>query len=309
MFRSSWISEMEYHIPVLLTESIRGLIIDPEGVYVDATFGGGGHSRGILKKLGKGRLFAIDQDSEAEPNAQDINDPRLTFIPGNFRHVKKYLKLYGIMKIDGLLADLGISSHQIDRPERGFSTRFEGDLDMRMDNCMDLTAENIINNYSSENLQRIFSEFGEVRNARTLAQAIVRERINHPITTTGDLLDILEKMVPRQKRFKYFAQVFQALRIEVNDEINALKELLLQSGTLIKAGGRLVILSYHSLEDRLVKNFILKGNFEGIEQKDIYGHSDKPFQAVNRRPLMPSEKELLYNPRAKSAKLRVAEKT
>ncbi len=308
MFRSSWISEMEYHIPVLLDESIRDLIVDPDGVYVDATFGGGGHSRGILKELEEGRLFAIDQDSDAESNAQNINDPRLTFIYGNFRHVKKYLKLYGVEKVDGLIADLGISSHQIDQPERGFSTRFEGDLDMRMDNCMDLTAENIINDYSSENLQRIFSEYGEVRNARTLSQAIVRERINHPITSTRDLLEILEKLVPRQKRFKYFAQVFQALRIEVNDEINALKELLMQSGGLIKTGGRMVILSYHSLEDRLVKNYIQKGNFEGIDQKDIYGHSDKPFRAVNRKPLMASETELKGNPRAKSAKLRIAEK-
>jgi 16S rRNA (cytosine1402-N4)-methyltransferase len=276
---------------------------------VDATFGGGGHSIGILKELEDGRLFAIDQDSEAESNTQDINDPRLTFISGNFRHVKKYLKLYGVTKINGLLADLGISSHQIDQAERGFSTRFEGNLDMRMDNNMDLTAGNIINTYSQENLQRIFSEYGEVRNARTLAQTIIRERINHPIVTTGDFISMLEKLVPNQKRFKYFAQVFQALRIEVNDEINALKELLLQSGGLIKAGGRLVILSYHSLEDRLVKNFIHKGNFDGIDQKDIYGHADTPFRAINRKPLMASEKELKANPRAKSAKLRIAEKT
>lgn len=309
MFRGSWISEMEYHIPVLRNDCIRGLIIDPNGVYVDATFGGGGHSIEILKELSEGRLFAIDQDSEAEPNVQNINDPRLTFISGNFRHVKKYLKLYGVTKIDGLLADLGISSHQIDQPERGFSTRFEGDLDMRMDNCMDLTAANIINTYSQENLQRIFSEYGEVRNARTLAQTIVRERINHPILTTRDFRDILEKLVSNSRRFKYFAQVFQALRIEVNDEINALKELLLQSGGLIKTGGRLVILSYHSLEDRLVKNYILKGNLEGIEQKDIYGRSEKPFTPVNRKPLRASEEELEFNPRAKSVKLRIAEKT
>lgn len=299
---------MRYHIPVLLKESIQGLIIDPEGVYVDATFGGGGHSREILKELKSGRLFAMDQDSEAESNAQDIKDPRLTFISGNFRHVKKYLKLYGVMKIDGLIADLGISSHQIDRPERGFSTRFEGDLDMRMDKSMDLTAENIINHYSSENLQRIFTEYGEVRNARTLSQTIVRERINHPVATTRDLVGLLEKLVPPPKRFKYFAQVFQALRIEVNDEINALKELLLQSGSLIRKGGRLVILSYHSLEDRLVKNFIQKGNFEGVEQKDIYGLSDNPFRAVNRKPIMADGEELKVNPRAKSAKLRIAEK-
>jgi 16S rRNA (cytosine1402-N4)-methyltransferase len=262
-----------------------------------------------LKELERGRLFAMDQDSEAESNAQDIKDPRLTFIPVNFRHVKKYLKLYGIMKIDGLIADLGISSHQIDRPERGFSTRFEGNLDMRMDKNMDLTAENIINHYSGENLQRIFTEYGEVRNARTLSQTIVRERINHPIATTRDLVDLLEKLVPPQKRFKYFAQVFQALRIEVNDEINALKEMLLQSGSLIRRGGRLVILSYHSLEDRLVKNFIQKGNFEGVEQKDIYGRSDNPFRAVNRKPLVASGQELKANPRAKSAKLRIAEKS
>jgi 16S rRNA (cytosine1402-N4)-methyltransferase len=300
---------MKYHIPVLLDKCIQGLIIDRDGVYVDATFGGGGHSNGILQVLGEGRLFSIDQDNEAELNAQDIKNPRFTFISGNFRHVKKYLKLYGVAKIDGLLADLGISSHQIDQPERGFSTRFEGKLDMRMDNCMDLTAENIINHYSSENLQRVFSEFGEIRNARTLAQTIVRERINHRITNTRDLVEILEKRVPGQKRYKYFAKVFQALRIEVNDEINALKDLLLQSGGLIKTGGRLVILSYHSLEDRLVKNYIQKGNFEGIEQKDIYGRSENPFRAVNRRPLTASEREIEENPRARSAKLRIAEKT
>ncbi|MBR9999341.1 MAG: 16S rRNA (cytosine(1402)-N(4))-methyltransferase RsmH [Cyclobacteriaceae bacterium] len=300
---------MDYHIPVLLDECIRGLNIDPDGVYVDATFGGGGHSRVILEKLDNGRMFAFDQDEDAETNARDIIDPRFRFISGNFRHIKKYLKLYEVKKIDGLIADLGVSSHQIDQPERGFSTRFEGNLDMRMDNTIDITAGNIINTYSQENLQRIFSEYGEVRNARTLAQVIVRERIRGKILTTQDFTGILEKLVPGHKRFKYFAQVFQALRIEVNDEINALKELLMQSAGMLKTGGRLVILSYHSLEDRLVKNYLLKGNFEGTEQKDIYGHSDNPFMAINRKPMMASPGELERNPRAKSARLRIAEKT
>jgi len=308
MYRSTLISEMDYHIPVLLGESIRGLAINPEGVYVDATFGGGGHSEKILEELRNGRLFAIDQDVEAEQNAADFQDLRLTFVSGNFRHVKRYLKLYGVIEIDGLIADLGISSHQIDQPERGFSTRFEGKLDMRMDNTMDLTAGIIINTYSQENLQRIFTEYGEVKNARTLSKTIVRERINRKITTTLDLIEILEGLAPKPKRFKYFAQVFQSLRIEVNDEINALKELLLQATGLIRKGGRLVILSYHSLEDRLVKNYIQKGNFEGVEQKDLYGNVEKPFRAITRKPMVASTKEKESNPRAKSAKLRIAEK-
>jgi 16S rRNA (cytosine1402-N4)-methyltransferase len=309
MFSGSWISEMDYHIPVLFDESIRGLNIDPDGVYVDATFGGGGHSTGILEKLEKGRLFAFDQDEDAEANAGHLSDPRFKFIPGNFRHIKKYLKMYQINTVDGLIADLGVSSHQIDQPERGFSTRFEGNLDMRMDNTLDITAGTIINTYSQENLQRIFSEYGEVRNARTLAGSIVRARIGGEIRTTREFTRILEGLIPGHKRYKYYAQVFQALRIEVNDEINALKELLMQSAGILKPGGRLVILAYHSLEDRLVKNYILKGNFEGTEKKDIYGHADKPFRAVNKKPLTASAEELVSNPRAKSVKMRIAEKT
>jgi 16S rRNA (cytosine1402-N4)-methyltransferase len=309
MFSASWISEMDYHIPVLLDECIRGLNIDPDGVYVDATFGGGGHSSAILEKLENGRLFAFDQDEDAEANTRHLNDPRLRFISGNFRHIKKYLKLFEVKKIDGLIADLGVSSHQIDQPERGFSTRFEGNLDMRMDNSLDLTAGTIINTYSRENLQRLFSEYGEVRNARTLAEAIVRARIGSKIKTTREFTGLLENLVPGHKKFKYFAQVFQALRIEVNDEINALKELLMQSKGILKPGGRLVILSYHSLEDRLVKNYIQKGNFEGTEQKDIYGHAEKFFRAVNKKPLTASADELAANPRAKSVRLRIAEKT
>ncbi len=299
---------MDYHIPVLLDDSLKGLNIFPNGIYVDATFGGGGHSRGILQNLENGQLFSLDWDNEAELNKYYIDDKRFTFISGNFRHLKRYLKFYGIFHIDGLIADLGISSHQIDQPERGFSTRFNGVLDMRMDRSNDLTAEKIINTYSAQNLQRIFSEYGEVKNARTLAQHIARERINQTIISTRNLIQIIEKLVPDHKRFKYFAQVFQALRIEVNDEINALKELLIQGADLIKPGGRIVILSYHSLEDRLVKNFINKGNFEGQEEKDIYGHVQKPFRAVNRKPISASVDELLKNPRSKSVKLRIGEK-
>jgi len=299
---------MDYHIPVLLEDSLSGLKIDPNGIYVDATFGGGGHSWEILQKLDKGQLYSLDMDSDAELNKYNIDDNRFTFISGNFRHLRRYLKSYGIYNIDGLIADLGISSHQIDQPERGFSTRFNGVLDMRMDRSSDLTAEKIINTYTAQNLQRIFSEYGEVKNARTLALTIARERINQSIISTRNLIQIIEKIVPDHKRFKYFAQVFQALRIEVNDEINALKELLIQSADLIKPGGRIVILSYHSLEDRLVKNFINKGNFEGLEEKDIYGHVQKPFRAVNRKPFIASVDELIKNPRSKSVKLRIGEK-
>ncbi len=299
---------MPYHVPVLLKESIQGLDIHPDGIYVDVTFGGGGHSREILKELGNGRLIAFDQDSDAESNFSSMDNPNITFIAGNFRHLRRYLKLYGIDSINGLLADLGISSYHIDQPDRGFSTRFEGVLDMRMDKNSSLTARDIVNDYSRDQLQRVFTEYGEIRNAKALTQEILRSRVNNPLNTTTDLVNLLNRFVKSKNRYKYFAQVFQALRIEVNDEINALKKLLGQTSDLLVSGGRMAVIAYHSLEDRLVKNFINKGNFEGKVEKDIYGNFSKPMKAVNRKPITPSQEEISLNPRARSAKLRIAEK-
>lgn len=297
-----------YHEPVMLEECIQGLNLEPDGIYIDATFGGGGHSREILKRLAGGRLFGMDQDIDVKNNITLKGNGKFDFIQGNFRHVKRFLKLYGINRINGLLADLGISSHQIDVPERGFSTRFSGELDMRMDKEKDLTARMIINTYSREQLQNIFSRYGEIRNARKLADNILRARINRKINTTDDLLSVAKDSVPDKRVNKYFAQVFQALRLEVNDEIGALKDLLEQSSELIMKGGRLVVITYHSLEDRLVKNMINRGNVEGQEKKDLYGNVSKPFKPVNRKPITPSPDELKINPRARSAKLRIGEK-
>ena len=298
----------DYHVPVMLSECIEGLNIKSGGVYVDATFGGGGHSREIIKRITIGRLFGIDQDEEARENAALFDPGKFTFIDSNFRFLNKFLKLEGIEKLDGLLADLGVSSHQIDEPERGFSTRFDAMLDMRMNRNQELTAEKIINTYPSRDLQLVLGNYGEIRNARTLADNIIRSRIEAPVQTTGELVNILKKFVPANKRNKYYAQVFQALRIEVNDELGALKDLLNQSANLLKSGGRLVIMAYHSLEDRLIKNFINTGSFEGREVKDIYGNSQKPFRAINRKPIMASDIEVRENNRARSARLRIAEK-
>jgi len=298
----------DYHIPVMLSECIEGLNIKSEGTYVDATFGGGGHSREIIKRLKGGRLFGIDQDEDARTIAAGFDSGKFTFIDINFRHLKRYLRLEGVEKLDGLLADLGVSSHQIDVPERGFSTRFDATLDMRMDRNQDLTAEKVINTYPRQELQQVLGRYGEIRNARTLAENIIRARIEAPVRTTGELVNILKGFVPANKRNKYYAQVFQALRIEVNDELGALKDLLRQSADLLKSGGRLVIMAYHSLEDRIIKNFIQTGDFEGMEVRDIYGNSSKPFKAVYRKPVMASEEEIRNNNRARSAKLRVAEK-
>ena len=299
---------MAYHIPVLLEECIDGLNIKPDGIYVDVTFGGGGHSREIIKKIDGGLLVGVDQDSDAEANATEFDVNKFLFISSNFRYLKRYLKMKGVNKIDGLLADLGISSHQIDEPERGFSTRFDAKLDMRMNQDQELTAEKIINSYSRDQLQRLLGNYGEVRNARTLADNIIRERIEAPVRTTSELTDILKKFVPANKRNKYFAQVFQALRIEVNDEMEALKDFLKQTPEVLKPGGRLVVISYHSLEDRPVKNFMRSGNFEGNIKKDFYGNVVADFNVITRKPITPGEEEINRNSRARSAKLRIAEK-
>jgi len=296
-----------YHVPVLLKESIEGLAINPEGIYVDVTFGGGGHSREILKHLKGGKLYAFDQDADAVDNAKDLIGPNFTLIPANFRYIKKYLRLNEVDKVDGLLGDLGISSHQIDTPERGFSIRYDAPLDMRMDRAIEKTAADIINKYSEHGLHSIFGMYGEVRNAKTLAQALVKERINKPINRTSELIEVLSKYAPRGKESKYYAQVFQALRIEVNEELEALKDLLEQSQQVLKPGGRLSIISYHSLEDRLVKNFVQQGKFHGDAEKDLYGNTNKPFNAVCKA-IDPNDEEKERNNRARSARLRIAER-
>ncbi len=299
---------MSYHVPVLLKESIEGLYLQQGGVYADLTFGGGGHTKEILKNLEGGRVFGFDQDQDAVANANDIQDDRFTLIEGNFRFMKRYLKFQGVEKIDGLLADLGISSHQIDSPDRGFSTRFDGKLDMRMDRSAKRTAREVVSEYSEEDLHRIFGMYGEVRNARTLAAAIVKSRVNKQINTIADFKDIVLPLAPRKAENKYLAQVFQGLRIEVNDELKSLEEMLLQTSEVIRKGGRLVIISYHSLEDRIVKNFINKGKFFGELEKDIYGNYETPFHAINKKPIEASDEEVKINNRARSAKLRIAER-
>lgn len=298
----------EYHEPVMLQQCLEGLAIKPNGIYVDLTFGGGGHSKAILEKLTGGKLFGFDQDQDAELNVETIDHPGFEFVQANFRFVKKYLKLYGIKQVDGVLADLGVSSHQFNKAERGFSTRFDADLDMRMDQNADKTARQILNEYSEADLHKIFGLYGEVRNAKTLAAAIVSARAASPINTIAELKEVLSKYAKRGRENKYYAQVFQALRIEVNEELKALEEALLQMEDVIKPGGRLVVMSYHSLEDRLVKNFINKGKLSGEEEKDFYGNVLKPFKAVNRKPIIADEQEVEINNRARSAKLRIAER-
>ncbi len=298
----------EYHQPVLLQACIDGLNLQPGGTYVDITFGGGGHSREILNQLEGGRLFGFDQDADARANAQAIDDKRLTFVASNFRNIKRYLRLYGVTQVDGILADLGISSHQIDTPERGFSTRFDADLDMRMNQQAERTAREVVNEYTEANLHRILGMYGEITNARTAAGAIVSARSNRPIKTINDLKAALQRYAPRGKENKFFAQVFQALRIEVNEEMAALEEFLEQVPEVLKPGGRLVVMSYHSLEDRPVKNFIAKGKFSGEVEKDLYGNDLKPLQSITRKPIEATPDEVARNPRARSAKLRIAEK-
>lgn len=299
----------EYHVPVMLGECIGGLAIKESGVYVDVTFGGGGHSREILKHLGEdGRLFGFDQDADAKLNAEQIEQRSFTFIEANFRYLKRYLKLHGIKQVDGILADLGISSHQIDEPERGFSTRSEAVLDMRMDQGAQLTAKKVVNEYDEAALHKMLGIYGEVKNAKTLAAAIVSERFSRPFDTTADLIELLKTLAPRGREFKYYAQVFQAIRMEVNDEMGALEDFLNQAVDVLKPGGRLVVESYHSLEDRMVKNFINKGKIFGEVEKDFFGNQLKPLKAITRKPVTASEEELNKNNRARSAKLRVAEK-
>jgi 16S rRNA (cytosine1402-N4)-methyltransferase len=299
----------EYHVPVMLKECVEGLSINPSGTYVDVTFGGGGHSTEILKHLNsEGRLFGFDQDSDAKVNAEKIQNRSFTFVQANFRHIKRYLKLYGVKQVDGILADLGISSHQIDEPSRGFSTRAEADLDMRMDMNSPLKAMDVVNEYSEAQLHKILGMYGEVKNAKTLAAAIVSERFSKPFKTTAELIQLLDKLAPRHREYKYYAQVFQAIRIEVNDEMGALEDFLVQSAEVLKPGGRLVVESYHSLEDRMVKNFIVKGKIFGDVDKDFFGNQLKPYAAVNRKPMIANDEELKENKRARSAKLRIAER-
>jgi len=298
-----------YHEPVMLSECLDGLNIRTDGIYVDVTFGGGGHSRAILEKLTTGRLLVFDQDPDAVANAEQWkDDPRFTFIAANFRHIKRYLKLHKAEKVDGILADLGVSSHQINTPERGFSTRFQADLDMRMNPNNEKTAREVLNVRSATELQSILGRYGEVTNARTAAEAIFSARHNSPIETVNDLKGILMRYAPKHRENKYFAQVFQALRIEVNDEMKVLEEFLMQVPEVLNPGGRLVVMSYHSLEDRPVKNFIQKGKFDGEVEKDFYGNEIKPLKSITRKPIEATEEEVKRNPRARSAKLRIAEK-
>jgi 16S rRNA (cytosine1402-N4)-methyltransferase len=299
--------QQQYHIPVLLNEVIEGLLIQPEGVYVDCTFGGGGHSKAILQRLGEdGRLIAFDQDSDAEKNLPP--DPRLIFVTQNFRHLSRFLRLHQFTALDGILADLGVSSHQFDEAERGFSTRFNAALDMRMDQRQQLTAADVINTYSAEQLHKIFEQYGEVTNAKTLARTIVDLRATVSMNTIDAFKNAIREIVKGNPN-KYFAQVFQALRLEVNDELGALKEMLQQIPTLLKPGGRAAIITFHSLEDRLVKNFFRRGSFDEPDQNPfINNEPEKLLKLVNKKPITASEGEIKQNPRSRSAKLRIAEK-
>lgn len=297
---------MAYHEPVLLFESVDGLNVKPDGIYVDVTFGGGGHSREILRRLNdRGRLFAFDQDPDAQQNV--IEDERFNLIPQNFRYLDKFLRFYGIPQVDGILADLGVSSHQFDSDARGFSIRFDSELDMRMDQGAEISALIVVNEYEEEQLASVLFQYGELRNSRALAREIVKTRKVEKIRTSFQLRDAISRHLPRQKQNKVLAQVFQAIRIEVNGEMEALKEFLLQSAEFIAAGGRLSVISYHSLEDRLVKRYINNGVFEGEPLKDFYGNVKRPFNRVGKL-ILPSEKEIARNNRARSAKLRVAER-
>ncbi len=296
-----------YHNPVLLKESINGLLIQQAGIYVDATYGGGGHSKEILSRLGEnGTLLAFDQDDDAINNK--VDDERLILINQNFRYLKNFLKLYNTYPVDGILADLGISSHQIDIPERGFSTRFDGELDLRMNQNQLKSAKEVINTYSETELKLIFQNYGEISNSGKLAKTIVEQREKEAILTTVQLKKAISSCIPANFEHKYLPVVFQALRIEVNEELESLKEFLLQTTQALKIGGRLVIISYHSLEDRLVKNFIKSGNFEGEVEKDFFGNIKTPFKQISKKPITPDENELKSNNRSRSAKMRIAER-
>ena len=300
---------MSYHVPVLLNEAVSALNIKPGGIYVDCTFGGGGHSREILKHLNaEGRLVAFDQDADARQNLPD--DERVLFVPHNFRHLQRFLRLHKINGVDGILADLGVSSHQFDEADRGFSTRFEGDLDMRMDKRQELTAQKILNSYTEQQLHKLFEQYGEVTNSKTLARTIVEARKTAQLKTISDFKNAVHSIVKGNPN-KYFAQVFQALRIEANDELGALKEMLLQSPEVLNAQGRIAVITFHSLEDRLVKVFFKQGSFEEeVDEHDLYGVRGKSslLKVISKKPVTPSEGELKQNPRSRSAKLRIAEK-
>lgn len=299
-------TQMEYHKPVLLTETVEGLNIQPNGVYVDVTFGGGGHAKEILKRLGaEGKLIAFDQDKDALENA--IDDPRFLLINENFRNLKRFLRFYGHKEVDGILGDFGVSSHQFDSPERGFSTRFEADLDMRMNRDSALSAYEVINVYAESDLRKILFRYGELRAAAGMARVIVEVRAQNPITSSDQLKKTLGRFLPKHKENKILAQIYQAIRIEVNQELEALKEFLLQTQEVLKPGGRLSLISYHSLEDRLVKRFMRSGLFEGEPEKDVFGRVEVPFKLIGKF-VIPSEEEIEANNRARSAKLRVAEK-
>ncbi len=298
--------QMEYHNPVLLKETVDGLAINPDGVYVDVTFGGGGHSREILKRLGdKGKLYAFDQDKDALLNV--IDDERFVLINENFRFIKRFLRFHGVRKVDGILGDFGVSSHQFDVAERGFSTRFEADLDMRMNQGDELSAYHVVNEYDESDLRTMFFQYGELRNAPKLARAIIGSRKDKPIKTSAELKEVLKPFMPKHKEHKILAQIYQAIRIEVNQEIEVLKEFLLQTQDMLDEGGRISLISYHSLEDRLVKRFIRSGLFEGEPEKDIYGNISVPFKKVGGL-IVPTDEEIKINNRARSAKLRIAER-
>lgn len=300
-------NNQEYHIPVMLQECIDALQIKPNGIYIDVTFGGGGHSREIFKKLNdQGRLIAFDQDPDAKKNAWDA--PNFNFVAANFAYISNHLRLLGIKKVDGILADLGVSSHQFDVEGRGFSIRGEAKLDMRMNQNGELTAEEIVNDYSEEDLIRIFRSYSDIPNSRKLVNEIVNRRLNGKIRTTQAFLDCITPCAPKFKEHKYFAQVFQAIRIEVNDEMGALERFLLATEEILNPNGRLVVMSYHSLEDRMVKNFMKRGKIKGEIEKDFFGNVSKPFTEVVRHPIVANEEELERNNRARSAKLRIAER-
>ena len=297
---------MEYHNPVLLKETVDGLNIKPDGVYVDVTFGGGGHSKEILKRLGpNGKLFAFDQDEDALANA--LPDERFVLINENFRHIKRFLRFYGARSVDGILGDLGVSSHQFDVPERGFSTRFDAGLDMRMSQKNDLNAYKVVNEYDDANLRRVFLDYGELKSAPALSRTIIQAREHQPIKTTDELKEVLAKYLPERVRNKVLAQIYQAIRIEVNQEMDVLKEFLEQSLEILNPGGRLSVISYHSLEDRLVKRFMKNGMFEGEPERDLFGNFSVPFKTIGKL-IVPDNEEIKINNRARSAKLRVAEK-
>ena len=296
-----------YHVPVLLTESIDGLAIQPAGIYVDVTFGGGGHSREILKHLGpKGHLYSFDQDADAEKNI--VADDRFTFVRSNFRYIKQWMRYYGVEKVDGLLADLGVSSHHFDDAERGFSFRFDAPLDMRMNKRAGLTAADVVNDYDEKQLADVLYLYGELKQARRMAALIVKARGQHRIETTNDLLQTVESLIKPEREKKETAQLFQALRIEVNHEMEALKDMLDGATQVLREGGRLSVITYHSLEDRMVKNMLKAGNAEGQVKQDFFGRLEKPFRLVNNKVIVPTEEEQQRNPRSRSAKLRIAER-